>query len=135
MVWHSQILRYELLRHARRVTAGPSKRALLTTPAINGKNKFTLARPKRGAYVVQLAPGMTGDIQQAGQSVAVTELLAGPPAAPPRRRAARGDHRPRRSRAHQAARRAATCASSCASSTSPRPSAARATRIRCCGAR
>jgi len=79
MVWHSQILRYELLRHARRVTAGPSKRALLTTPRINGKNKFTLARPRRGAYVVQLAPGMTGDIQQAGQSVSVAELLAGPP--------------------------------------------------------
>jgi len=79
MVWRSQILRYELLRHARRVTAGPSKHALLTTPAINGKKKYTLARPKRGAYVVQLAPGMQGEIQQAGQSVTVAELLAGPP--------------------------------------------------------
>src|SRR5439155_26179905 len=74
MVWHSQILRYELLRHARRVTAGPSKHALLTTPRINGKNKFTLARPKRGAYVVQLAAGMTGDIQQAGKTVTVADL-------------------------------------------------------------
>ena len=59
------------------MTVGPSKRATFTTPPIDGKNKFPLARPKRGAYVLQLAPGMTGDIQQAGQTVTVADLLAG----------------------------------------------------------
>jgi hypothetical protein len=81
MVWRGQILCYELLRRARRVTVGPSKRAMLTAPPVHrGRAKFTLARPRRGAYVVRLAPGMQGEIQQAGQSVAVSELLAGPPA-------------------------------------------------------
>ena len=81
MVWRNQILRYELLRHARRVTIGPSKRALLATPSvIPGKQRFMLARPRGDGYVVRLAPGMRGEIQQAGAQIPVTEVLAGPPA-------------------------------------------------------
>jgi hypothetical protein len=79
LVWRNQILRYELLRKARRVTIGPSKRAMLITPPVLGsRQKFRLARPKRGGYVVELAPGMRGDIHQGGQQIAVAEVLAGP---------------------------------------------------------
>ena len=62
MVWRGQILRYELLRHARRVTVGPSKRALLITPPVTGRSRFVLARPRSGGYLLQLAPGMHGDV-------------------------------------------------------------------------
>ena len=48
---------------------------MLIAPVIHGKKRFTLARPRRGAYIVQLAPGMTGDIQQAGHSIAVTREI------------------------------------------------------------
>ncbi|HET6150190.1 MAG TPA: AgmX/PglI C-terminal domain-containing protein [Polyangia bacterium] len=78
MVWHSQILRYELLRHARRVTVGPSKHALLIAPAVSGRSRFVLARPKSGGYLLQLAPGMSGDVQQGGQTITIDEILSGP---------------------------------------------------------
>ena len=79
MVWRNQILRYELLRRPRRVTIGPSKQAMLATPAVLGnRQKFRLARPRRGAYVVELAPGMRGEITQDGQPLAVADVLAGP---------------------------------------------------------
>jgi outer membrane biosynthesis protein TonB len=78
MVWHNQILRYELLRRARRVTIGPSKRAMLITPPVSGRSRFVLARPKSGGYLLQLAPGMRGDVQQGGQTITVDEILSGP---------------------------------------------------------
>jgi outer membrane biosynthesis protein TonB len=78
MVWRNQILRYELLRHKRRVTIGPSKRAFFATPPVLERARYLLARPKGGGYIVQLAPGMGGDVQQGGQTITVPEILAGP---------------------------------------------------------
>jgi outer membrane biosynthesis protein TonB len=79
MVWRDQILTYELLRHKRRVTIGPSKHAMLTTPPVLNRGRFLLARPKGGGYLLQVAPGMRGDVQQAGQIIPVLEILTGPP--------------------------------------------------------
>jgi hypothetical protein len=79
MVWRGQILGYQLLRTGRRVTIGPHKRATLITPAVRGaRGRFTLLQPRRGGYVLQLAPGMRGDVHCAGQSASIAEILAGP---------------------------------------------------------
>ncbi|HXU60318.1 MAG TPA: AgmX/PglI C-terminal domain-containing protein [Polyangia bacterium] len=74
VIWRGQILGYRLLSRRGRVTVGPSKRATFTTPPVQGRNKYLLVRPRKGNYVVHLAPELRGDLTLGGVPTSVAEI-------------------------------------------------------------
>lgn len=74
VIWRGQILGYRLLARRGRVTVGPSKRATFTSPPLQGRNKYLLVRPRKGNYVVHLAPELRGDLTLGGVQTAVAEI-------------------------------------------------------------
>jgi hypothetical protein len=73
-IWRGQIIGYRLLSRRRRITVGPSKRATFNTPALEGKRRHLLVRPRKKAYVVHLASGLRGEITLGGITTAVEEI-------------------------------------------------------------
>jgi hypothetical protein len=79
MVWHGQIIGYKLLHHGGRVTVGPSKRASLVTPPLDGgRRRFTLLKPTRDGYLLRLSPEFTGEVHEGSKVTVVADLLARP---------------------------------------------------------
>lgn len=86
MIYRGQIIGYQLLRHRRKVTVGPSKRATFVTPSVTaGGRRLALLVPKRAGYVLRLTPGLTGDLVIGGNTTSVASVLAEPPAGRPSR--------------------------------------------------
>jgi outer membrane biosynthesis protein TonB len=73
-IWRGQIIGYRLLARRRRITVGPSKRATFNTPALDGKKRYLLIRPRKGAYVVHLAAGLRGDVTLGGLATPIEEI-------------------------------------------------------------
>jgi len=73
-IWRGQIIGYRLLKRRRRITVGPSKRATFNTPALDGRSRYLLIRPRKGAYVVHLASGLRGDITLGGIATSIDEI-------------------------------------------------------------
>ncbi len=74
VIWRGRILGYRLLTRRGRITVGPSKRATFTTPPLEGRHKYLLVRPRKGAYVVHLASGLRGEITLGGIATPVAEI-------------------------------------------------------------
>ncbi len=73
-IWRGQIIGYRLLARRRRITVGPSKRATFNTPPLDGRARYLLVRPRKGAYVVHLAAGLRGEVTLGGIATAVEEI-------------------------------------------------------------
>ena len=74
VIWRGQILGYRLLARRRRISVGPSKRATFTTPPLEGRNKYLLLRPRKGAYVLHLAAGLGGELTLGGSPTPVAQI-------------------------------------------------------------
>jgi hypothetical protein len=81
-IWRGQIIGYRLLARRRRITVGPSKRATFNTPPLQGRKRYLLVRPRKGAYLVHLAPGLRGELTLGGL-VTPTATSRWPPATRP----------------------------------------------------
>jgi hypothetical protein len=73
-IWRGQIIGYRLLARRRRITVGPSKRATFNTPALEGKKRYLLVRPRKGGYMVHLAAGLHGDVTLGGSATPIQEI-------------------------------------------------------------
>jgi hypothetical protein len=76
IIWRGQILAYRIFPRRRKITIGPSKRAMFVTPPIGGQNKFVLLTPRRDGYVLHLTPELRGEMNIAGGAMSVSEVTS-----------------------------------------------------------
>jgi hypothetical protein len=77
-VWRGRIVGYRLLTKRRRVTIGSHVRATFNTPRTDGRKRFVLLKPRRGGYVLRLAPALRGEVQTQAETRDVMDFLAQP---------------------------------------------------------
>jgi len=103
IVWRGRIIGYRLLTRRRRITIGPGHTWMLkvpanlpyydnmqalvpnptfVTPSVADRARYTLLRPKRGGYVLRLAPALGGEVFISGEARNASEvngdLMLGP---------------------------------------------------------
>jgi hypothetical protein len=76
MIWRGQIIGYRLLSRRRKVTVGPHKRATFVTPPVAGQHKFVLLKPRKGNYVLHLAPELKGELNLSGTVTSVADIAS-----------------------------------------------------------
>jgi hypothetical protein len=78
-VWRGRIVGYRLLLKRRKVTIGSQRGASFVTPRAEGKKSFAIIKPKRGGYVLRLAPALRGEVFVGGETQDVLDILSSPP--------------------------------------------------------
>jgi hypothetical protein len=75
VIWRGQILGYRLLsRRRKRISIGSNKRCTFVTPSLAGQAKFELLSPRKGGFVLHLAPGLRGDLHVGGSALPVADV-------------------------------------------------------------